>query len=264
VSPRPFAVIQFDVTYINPVGKYKYLVNFVCLFSKFAWSYPLVKNNAKSVAASLKKVLDSLPEGAQVSACRSDNGGENAGETEELLKERGIKSVKSLPASPMSQGAIESFQRTIKSALFSFGDSKKNMAHLKQRLERAVFIYNHSVHSATNFAPFVLADPNLPSHIKKKVKNFLNRKAEQANPNGRYNRPLSPGDKVRLDVSVLDSNIKQLRKAGKYKASHFASFGKELYTVKKQDGQGFVTLVEKPGFKYMRGEVLAIPKLCSV
>jgi hypothetical protein len=126
------------------------------------------------------------------------------------------------------------------------------------RLKRVVKALNESSNSSTGYAAYVLDDPNLPPNIIADVLKKLNKNAEGTNVSAKYHKPLMANDTVRILVEALDSNIKQQIKNKTYKASHFATWSKEIYHVVKQSADGFVTVREKPGLKFLRGEVLKV------
>jgi hypothetical protein len=129
------------------------------------------------------------------------------------------------------------------------------------RLKRVVKAYNETQSSATGYPPYVLNNPALPPNIIEDVLKRLDKGAEGTNVSAKYHPPLMPGNKVRIAVEALSSDIKQQIKSKSYKASHFATFSKELYTVVRQDKDGFVIVAEKPKLKFLRGECLLVTKI---
>ena len=90
----------------------------------------------------------------------------------------------------------------------------------------------------------------------------LNQNAKQTNPNLKYQKPLKHGDKIRIALEALDNDAKRQIKAGTYKPSHHPTFSDEIFTVKKQDANNFVSLVtNKPLLakdRFKRGDCLLI------
>ena len=91
----------------------------------------------------------------------------------------------------------------------------------------------------------------------------LNTNAKGNNPNARYQKPLVRGDHVRIGEMAGDHDIKRQIKAGMYKPSHAPTFSDEVFIVKNQDKNGFVSLqTEKPLLakdRFQRGDCLKIP-----
>jgi hypothetical protein len=118
--------------------------------------------------------------------------------------------------------------------------------------------YNETVHSSTGFIPALLNRLNLDPVVIREVLKKLNIKAQGHDVNARYQPPLVAGDKVRIEVGELLSAIKLQQKAGQYKASHEATYSKEVFTVVRQDKDNFVIVAEKPGLKFSQGGCLKV------
>jgi Integrase core domain len=261
VAQAPFKQLSVDLTDIPKRGNYRYLLNVIDLFSKYAWSVPLVQKTGPIVARELDKIFSSLPEGARPASLRADNGSELKNkEVKAVLEKTNTKFVFGLAGNPLSQGGIESFNRTLKTNLFSETVYDKRVGTFGPALKRCVKQYNESVHSSTGFIPALLNKPNLDPAVIKAVLTKLNKKAAGRDVNRRYQPPLVAGDKVRIEVGELLSAIKLEQKAGSYKPSHHNTYSKEVYTVLRQTADNFVQVVEKPKLKFSRGACLKVPK----
>jgi transposase InsO family protein len=259
VAQAPFKQLAVDLTDIPRRGVYRYLLVVVDLFSKFAWVVPLAKKSAEIVAREIDMILSSLPQGARVGSLRSDNGTEFKNtELRAVLEKTQTKQVFGLAGNPLSNGAVESLNRTIKTNLFSETGDDATVGTFGPALKRTLKAYNESVHSSTGFIPALLNRPNLDPAVIKAVLAKLNIKAQGRDVNARYQPPLIAGDKVRIEVGELLSAIKLQQKAGSYKASHEATYSKEVFTVVRQDTNNFVIVAEKPGLKFSRGGCLKV------
>jgi transposase InsO family protein len=163
-----------------------------------------------------------------------------------------------LPGNPLGQGAIESFNRTIKSYLFSNIIGDKSTGLFVPALERVTKHNNNTISRATGFIPATLNDPQLPPQVIQAVLAKLHQNAKGTQPNLRYQPPLKPGDELRIAVEQLDSSIMQQIKSGTYRPSHHATFSERVFTVKLQDKNNFVRIDESKAF-YPRGACLLIP-----
>jgi hypothetical protein len=148
--------------------------------------------------------------------------------------------------------------------LFSETDGDASVGTFGPALKRIVKAYNSGSSISTGFPPNLLNDPHLDPRVKMAVLAKLNENAKGQNVNARYQPPLKYGDSVRIAVEALDNDVKRQIKAGTYKPSHFATFSDEVFTVKNQDKNGFISLLtSKPLLakdRFQRGDCLLIPK----
>ena len=257
VAQAPFKQLAVDLTDIPKRGVYRYLLVMVDLFSKYAWVVPLSRKSGEIVAREIGKILSSLP--SRAGSLRSDLGTEfkNA-ELRAVLDKTQTKQVFSIAGNPLSNGAVESLNRTLKTNLFSETGTDKTVGTFGPALKRVVKQYNQTQHSSTKFIPALLNKPDLDPAVTAAVLKNLNIKAQGRDVNARYQPPLLPGDKVRIEVGELLSAIKLQQKAGQFKPSHANTFSKQVFTVVKQDAANFVTVAEKPGLKFSRGGCLKV------
>lgn len=257
VASAPFKQLESDLTDIA-IGPFRHLFVTVDRFSKFLWVTPLKTKSAAVLAREFQRVANSLPAGARVGSWKSDNGTEmkNA-QVAAVLAKTGTVQVFGTAGNPLGQGTVESTNSFIKSALVSAGGNRA--ATLMPTLARVVDQYNHSVHSTTQMRPSDLNRTDLSPAILQAVREKLLGRAGKADRSAPWNSQLEPGQKVRVDVAALDSSIALQRKAGTYKPSHHPSFSDQVYTVLRHDAQNFVTLVERPSIKVLRGQVVAVP-----
>jgi transposase InsO family protein len=259
VAQAPFKQLSVDLTDIPKRGNYRYLLNVVDLFSKYAYSVPLVQKSGPIVAREIDKIFSLLPEGARPGVLKVDNGREFKNkEVKAVLDKTNTKFVFGLAGNALSQGAIESCNRTLKVNLVSETVYDKRVGTFGPALKRVVKQYNESVHSSTGFIPSQLNKPNLDPAVIKAVLKNLNKKAAGRDVNARYQPPLVAGDKVRLEVGELLSAIKLEQKSGQYKPSHHNTYSKQVYTVLRQNKDNFVIVVEKPKLKFSRGACLKV------
>jgi transposase InsO family protein len=261
VASAPFKQLSVDLTDIPKRGVYKYLLVMVDLFSKYCYCVPLARKSGDVVAREIGKILSSLPEGARPASLRSDLGGEFRNpEVRAVLDKTQTKQVFGIAGNPLSQGGVESLNRTLKTNLFSSTDDDKTVGTFGPALKRTVKAYNETVHSSHGFIPALLNKTNLDAQVIAAVLKRLNQKAAGRDVNARYQPPLMPGDKVRIELGELESAIKLQQKAGSYKPSHVNTFSREVYTVKVQTADNFVVVVEKPKLKFSRGGCLKVPQ----
>ena len=97
----------------------RYILTYVDLFSKYGAARTLKNKEVKSVIIAVDDILSKLPSSTLPKVIQSDNGSEFDKTFENHLALRWkIKTIHSSPYSPQTQGAIERFNRTIKSKIF--------------------------------------------------------------------------------------------------------------------------------------------------
>ncbi|KAG0440257.1 Pro-Pol polyprotein [Dictyocoela muelleri] len=121
-------------------------------FTKYAWCYPSLRNDASSFSKILQRHI--YLEGI-CSIFHSDNGGEFINrEVTSLLDKYNILSTHLRPYHTQSQGQIERFNRILKSRLRCCFDF--NEFDWINKIDKVVFHYNNNKHRATGMKPFVL------------------------------------------------------------------------------------------------------------
>ncbi|KAG5192751.1 hypothetical protein JKP88DRAFT_242631 [Tribonema minus] len=193
-----------------------------------------------------------------------------AEETEDFFsrrpgKENGIKAIYSLPANPTGNAAAETSVKTIKTLLFSYwmGDgANRKKVRLTADLDKVLRVINNSQNAVTGYRPSDLQDPECPKAVLAKAKATMFALAKGRSLPQKMNYKLRKGDKVRIDVIALSNSIRQLRKQGRWKSTHNASFSEEVYTVvSHSDVDNTVRIEELPGRVLLRGQCLLVPKV---
>jgi transposase InsO family protein len=258
VSTAPYSVLAADITFVPKRGSTKYLLMVMDLFSKFVWCKPLSKLG-DSVVREIEVIIKSLPVGAKLGALRTDNGTEFKSEAmKAMLAKYEAKQVFSLPGAPQSNGAVESINRVIKTNLFSTLDGDNSIGSFAPAVKRVVKAYNNTMSRAHGFIPAFLNSPSLPADIIQAVRKRLSANAKQKEPNARYQPPLKAGDKIRIAVEELFNSIKLKIKDKTYKASHHATYSGQIFTVRMQDANNRVSIMELKD-TYPRGACLLVP-----
>ena len=133
-------------------GGVRYLMTYIDLFSKWAAVVPLKNKTIIAVTAGMKKLLDDLPEAWRPNLLQSDRGPEFGKTFEDALHARKIKTIHSAAYSPQTQGAIERFNRTLKSAMFELMTRKQDTRYIDY-IPALVENFNGTKHGTTGFKP---------------------------------------------------------------------------------------------------------------
>ncbi|KAG5176399.1 hypothetical protein JKP88DRAFT_282761 [Tribonema minus] len=116
--------------------------------------------------------------------------------------------------------------------------------YMATSFKKAVWTANHSVNAAHGYRPADLAAADLPASVLSTVRSRLRENGSGADPSAKYNFPLKPGDKVRVDVLCLPENARLAaqKKGHQIKASHQATYSKQLFDVEWHHKDNFVKL----------------------
>src|SRR5215469_6570737 len=138
--------------------KYKYLLNVIDIFSRFAWSVPLKDKTANSITTALK----SLFQKRKPISIQSDKGTEFVNSTvQRYLKNQGVNFHTT--HNPDIKGAIiERFNRTLKSKMYRYFTGNNTYRYLDV-IADLLTSYNNSVHSSIGIPPSKVNPSNIYS-----------------------------------------------------------------------------------------------------
>ena len=135
-------------------GKAGYGLVVIDEYSRMIFTETLNTKSPTEVAKKLKLILDRIGKlngGKQIGYIRSDDGVEFLGETAELLKERGIRNVRTLGGAPQSNGqaerAVSSIRKTLSRQYVVSGQSWRTL------LPKATQVHNKTVNRTTGRSP---------------------------------------------------------------------------------------------------------------
>jgi len=137
--------------------KYKYLLNVINVFSRYAWSVPLKDKTVKSIV----EALTTLFENRKPITIQSDKGTEFVNATvQQYLKRQGVDVYTTY--NPDRKGAvIERFNRTLKTKIYKYF-TKNNTYRYLDVINKLLTSYN-SVHSTIAMAPSKVSPSNIYS-----------------------------------------------------------------------------------------------------
>jgi len=175
VTSRPIIVkdkakhAQIDLIdmqdYAQPNNGDRYILTYVDLFSKWVAARRLKSKSAAVVLAGVKSIITDMPSSWRPKVIQSDNGGEFGPQLEEYLADQGIKLIHSKSYTPQTQGAVERYNRELKSLIF------KHMSHYKTKkwndiLPLLVENHNTSKHNTTGRIPQKIMEETLSDDEK--------------------------------------------------------------------------------------------------
>jgi len=128
--------------------KYKYLLNIIDIFARYACSVPLKDKTANSITAALKTLFHNR----KPISIQSDNGTEFVNETDQqYLKRQGV-GFHSTHNPNIRGDIVEWFQRSLKSRMYKFFTKNNTYSYLDV-INKVVISYNCSVHSTIGMLP---------------------------------------------------------------------------------------------------------------
>jgi hypothetical protein len=155
-------VWEMDLADLSSISKYndkyKYLLNVIDIFSRFAWSVPLKDKTGNSITAALK----SLFKDRKPITIQSDKGTEFVNTTvQRYLKKQGVQFHTT--HNPDIKGAvIERFNRTLKTKMYRYFTWKNTYRYLDV-INDLLTSYNNSRHSTIGMPPSKVNPSNIYS-----------------------------------------------------------------------------------------------------
>jgi len=202
----------------------RFLMTYVDLFSKYAAVEPLKNKTIVAVTAGMKKLLDKMPLAWRPKLMQSDNGGEFSRTFEEALHARNIKTIHSAAYAPQTQGAIERFNRTLKSAMFELMTRKQNARYIDY-IGALVENFNNTKHGTTGFKPMEIMtsmplSPDLIALIHDRMRNKIKRSTQ-------HEIKFGLGQKVRVAVTTESS----VRKVERFRKKITANWSRDVFEI---------------------------------
>ena len=185
----------------------RYILTYVDLLSKYCAARAITKKTAVNVNTALAEILDAMPKGWRPKTIQADNGKEFATLMEKSLDQRGIKLIHSQAYNPRTQGAIERFNRTLKSALFALMTRDKASRWLDY-LQPLIDNFNNSVHESTGYKPIdLMRRPQLQKEVITEIHDRMERRRpKQAEA---IHHEFEVGDFVRVALTTESAIRKQ-------------------------------------------------------
>mgnify|MGYP000095936647 CR=1 FL=1 len=224
VSTRPLQRIQIDLVDMQPLSRwndgYRYLLNTIDTYTKFAWSRAIKDKTKAQVKTALRGIISTMertPDHIQ-----SDNGKEFLG----LGEEMNIHWIYGLAYTPQSQGQIERFNGTLKQKLFRYM-TQQGIKRYIDILPDLIDSYNRSKHTTTGYAPVELVD-TADREVLKAARKGIKRQAKKMTENHPAPEHFARGDRVRMSIKAT----KGWRKDKINRKAYLPQWSAEIYTVK--------------------------------
>ncbi len=184
---------------------FKWALTVVDVFSRYAWAVAMKNKQNQTVTAAMADILKSQ----KPRLLQTDNGSEFiSGSFQALLRKYSVNHITGLAGRAFSQGPIERWNGTLKSAIGRLWTARGNKRWVAD-LPDIVRVYNNNVHASTGVAP---ADVNRENKQQMKDLNERNDKRVATSNTEHAPTDVKVGDKVRLKVmkgSIDSSTTKQ-------------------------------------------------------
>jgi len=158
-----FERLQLDIIGpLNPSNRCKYILTVTDSCSRFAFAFPLVTADGKSIVKCLLKLICTYGTPAII---QSDRGTEfNNNLIKDLTTAIGSCHILSSAFTPQINGQVENFNNTLINMISHYVNEKPNT--WSQYIDYVLFAYNNSIHQTTRYKPaylFLGYEPNFPS-----------------------------------------------------------------------------------------------------
>jgi transposase InsO family protein len=250
IAHLPFERIQIDLMDMKnePNRTYKWIMNAVDVYTRYAISIPLKNKTQTEATRGLKQILFIITnELNQTAPLLIDSDYESAFQSSDyrrVLKKYEIEN--NYTKSKHTLGIVERYNQTLRNLIerYKFSHNTNNWIDVLQNL---VYNYNHTLNTGLNIVPLnsIKNNPNYNRNINKQIK-----KAEQQE----YNKnDLKVGDQVRLEI-----------KKATFEKGSTKRYTQEIHTIEELDGYN-----DKPPFDYyvndrvnpyLRNELLKVTK----
>lgn len=202
-SSEPLERIQIDLVdlrqYSSENNDFSWLLVIIDIYSKFAFTFTMKSKSAIEVESKLRKFIY---ENGAMKILQCDNGKEFINsEIQKLCDEFKIRKIHGRPRHPQSQGQVERLNQTICRSLQKhlYESNTKRWIGI---LDKVIYNYNISIHSATKKSPFEL---------------FHRRKG--------YNTTIIPDDEIAQDIKETQINTKYQERMERLNGVHMNKHG---------------------------------------
>ncbi len=217
VTTRPITisdrakVAQIDLIDFKGLTGYndghRYALTYVDLLSKYCAARAVTKKTQQNVMKALQDILNSIPKDWRPKTIQADNGGEFATQLAAMLRDQQIKTIHSQAYNPRSQGAIERFNKTLKSAIFSQMARHKTSRWIDM-LEPLCDNFNNTKHESTGYKPIdLMTRPTLTKQLIEEIHARMERRRPK-HPEALHH-VYAIGDLVRVALTTESAIRKQ-------------------------------------------------------
>jgi len=233
VTYKPRQRLQVDLIDVHKLegnnNFIKYMLTCIDHFSKKVWVRMLRDKFCDTIVEAMKSILDEIHD--QIAIVQSDNGGEFIGpEFEQLLRERNIKHLTSIPHSPWTQGLIEGFNGNFKNHLYRSITSKGTTRYVDY-IDNMINVHNNTMSYSHGYTPNDVFYGKIPSDVVfKEIEKRRDRRKKKKSTI--HCRVFNIGDNVRLSLDIMYQFMPERYKPrGIHTKSYEQNWSDEIFTV---------------------------------
>lgn len=157
-------VWELDLADMHSLSKhndnYKYLLNVIDVFSKYAYSVPLRSKTGSAITSAFESILEKDHHRRRPVWVRTDKGKEFVNSTfQHLLKREGIQ-FQVCRNPDVKCAVIERLNRTLKTRMYRYFTYKNTYRYIDV-LDKFVRAYNNTIHTTTGMAPSKVRDTDV-------------------------------------------------------------------------------------------------------
>ena len=220
---------------------YKFILTAIDFFSKKVFATGIFDNTAPNVIQGFNRIVDEQANGTTPNYLQTDNGPEFTSDLfKQWCEDKNIKLIHTLSYTPQSNGLIENFngqlRKMMREGFIRYKDEGLNWRnHLDEYLENK----NLRKHTTTKEPPNNVwregstinkeNDNDVSREVRQRIKDNIKRQVAK-----NKSEILHKGDKVRVLMSSLYSEIRALVKSGREKLIP-VKWSPNIYTVKKRE-----------------------------
>lgn len=242
-SNQRWATDLVDVKlYAGYNNNYKFILTAIDFFSKKAFAVGIFDNTAPNVIKGFETIISDQAEGTTPNYLQADNGPEFTSKLfNEWCQRKNIKLIHTLSYTPQSNGLIENFNGQLRKMMREGFIRNNSDDKLNWRKYLDIYLQNKNErkHYTTKEKPNDVwrrgstdnkeNDNEISQQVRERIKSYVKREVDK-----NKSQIFKKGDKVRVLMSSLYSEIRALVKSGRNKLVP-VKWSPNIYTIKKRE-----------------------------
>ena len=221
---------------------YKFILTAIDFFTKKAFATGIFDNTAPNVIKGFEDIIDNQSNGTTPNYLQTDNGPEFTSLLfQEWCKNNNIKLIHTLSYTPQSNGLIEGFNGQLRKLMREnfIRNNNEDKLNWRKYLPQLLENKNERKHTTTKVKPNDVwregstinkdNDNEISEQVRERIKNYVKKEVAK-----NKSEILRAGDKVRVLMSSLYSEVRAIIKSGRKKLIP-VMWSPNIYTIKKRE-----------------------------
>ena len=221
---------------------YKFILTAIDFFTKKAFATGIFDNTAPNVIKGFEDIIDNQSNGTTPNYLQTDNGPEFTSLLfQEWCKNNNIKLIHTLSYTPQSNGLIEGFNGQLRKLMREnfIRNNNEDKLNWRKYLPQLLENKNERKHTTTKVKPNDVwregstinkdNDNEISEQVRERIKNYVKKEVAK-----NKSEILKAGDKVRVLMSSLYSEVRAIIKSGRKKLIP-VMWSPNIYTIKKRE-----------------------------